>query len=61
MRGRWHVCYGSGLSIIYNDSVLLLKFFSMQGAFLTVVISSGTVGRCIAPYWCELHINVHNM
>ena len=25
MRGRWHVCYGSGLSIIYNNDEMTVN------------------------------------
>ena len=30
----------------------------MQGVVLTLIIASGTFGRTVSPYWCELHTGI---
>ena len=41
MRGRWHVCYGSRLSIIYILREVNIKYLVTQGAGITTIDVSG--------------------
>ena len=53
MRGRWHVCYGSGLSIIYILYYIYIYRLPFNGAMIDSHIFSSALSKLVEEVWEE--------